>query len=154
MVAVWLVVGGGTGVHASPPHCRALPPAVAQALLDTTNAARRATGAPAVSWNASLARAAHNHACALSKTDTLAHTGTGGSGPYDRAKRAGFSGCRVVENIAAGQRTAQHVWEGWVRRPGHYRNIVDKNVQGVGFGATFAAPDGGMRWVMVLGGAC
>ncbi|WP_245872866.1 CAP domain-containing protein [Deinococcus planocerae] len=47
-----------------------------------------------------------------------------GSSPWLRVQATGFEAQTTAENIAAGQTTPQEVVDGWLRSPGHCRNIM------------------------------
>lgn len=137
------------------PVCAPIPLDTEQALVATTNQVRAQYGLGPVRADAALSQAAHGHACAMAWEGTLSHHGGDHTDPAARAQRAGFSGCRVLENIAAGQHTADQAFWGWMARAGHRRNVLDAHVDAVGFGAVaYDGARGGNRWVMVLGGGC
>lgn len=152
---VVLALGSARPVGAQPTACAPIPMDVAQAMLSTTNRERAAVGLGPVAMNAALNRAAHDHACAMGSAGFFAHQAPGFGTPIVRAQRAGYAGCRVLENIAMGQRNALQTFSGWMQRPGHRKNVLDAGAQEVGFGATaVVATRGGPRWVMLLGQRC
>lgn len=61
-----------------------------QYILETINAERAKAGAQPLAFNGSLNIAAENHSAWMDATDTLSHTGAGGSSPYDRMADAGY----------------------------------------------------------------
>ena len=82
----------------------ALPPLKGSATLDTA----------ALAQSAGMALAGYfDH---QSKLD--------GSAPMRRVQAAGMRPSTAAENIAAGQETPQEVVDGWLRSPGHCRNIM------------------------------
>jgi uncharacterized protein YkwD len=56
----------------------------------------------------------------------------------------------VAENIAAGQRTAPEVVDGWMNSPGHRKNILSRDVSQIGIGFATGGEYGTM-WVQVFG---
>lgn len=135
--------------------CAAIPMNVARALVATTNQARARAGVPPVQPDGGLNQAAHQHACTMGRVGFFDHRDPAGREPLTRAHAAGYTGCRVLENIAQGQHNAQLTFEGWMARPGHRRNVLDPAVDAVGFGATaVVSARGGPRWVMLLGQDC
>lgn len=103
-------------------------------MLDAVNAARTAgqtcgdalfAPAPPLVWNGRLETAATRHTTDMAEHEHFAHTGTDGSGPGDRATRAGYSWRVVGENIARGQPTVDEVVSDWLASPGHCRNLMD-----------------------------
>ena len=131
-----------------------------QRVLDLTNQARavaRSCGttsypaAPALTWNASLATAARNHASDMAVRNYFSHTSQDGRTFVQRATNAGYSGYRALgENIAAGQPTPESVVAGWLNSPGHCSNIMSANFRelgvGVGTGGSY-----GIYWVQDFG---
>ena len=131
-----------------------------QLVLDLTNQARavaRSCGttsypaAPALTWNASLATAARNHASDMAVRNYFSHTSQDGRTFVQRATNAGYSGYRALgENIAAGQPTPESVVAGWLNSPGHCSNIMSANFRelgvGVGTGGSY-----GIYWVQDFG---
>lgn len=68
----------------------------------------------------------------------MSHSGPGGNSVGDRVREQGYSWRMVGENIAAGQRSANSVFDSWVRSRGHYANILKDAYTDVGFGAARA----------------
>ena len=131
-----------------------------QRVLDLTNQARAVTrscgttsypAAPALTWNASLATAARNHASDMAVRNYFSHTSQDGRTFVQRATNAGYSSYRALgENIAAGQPTPESVVAGWLNSPGHCSNIMSANFRelgvGVGTGGIY-----GIYWVQDFG---
>ena len=131
-----------------------------QRVLDLTNQARavaRSCGttsypaAPALTWNASLATAARNHASDMAVRNYFSHTSQDGRTFVQRATNAGYGSYRALgENIAAGQPTPESVVAGWLNSPGHCSNIMSANFRelgvGVGTGGSY-----GIYWVQDFG---
>ena len=131
-----------------------------QRVLDLTNQARavaRSCGttsypaASALTWNASLATAARNHASDMAVRNYFSHTSQDGRTFVQRATNAGYSGYRALgENIAAGQSTPESVVTGWLNSPGHCSNIMSADFRelgvGVGTGGSY-----GIYWVQDFG---
>ena len=135
--------------------CQPLPDAIADALLRRTNAERAAEGRKALTSDPALARAAQAHSCDMARRGYLSHTTPEGLSVADRAHLASYRPCQIGENIAQGQRTALHAFNGWMRSPGHRRTVMMQDAQHVGFGASAPArAPGGPRWVMIVARAC
>ena len=79
----------------------------------------------------------------------LSHTGSDGSSPFDRMRKAGYSGSAMGENIARGYSTSESVVEAWMNSPGHRSNILNRAFQHLGVG--MAGTGGGRNWVQCLG---
>ena len=90
---------------------------------------------PALRSQAQLAKAAHQHGLAMSRSKFFSHYGQAGDTPKDRIIDAGYQGNAWGENIAAGQKTPQQVMQEWMDSPGHCRNILNGlfNELGVSF---------------------
>lgn len=107
---------------------------VAREVLALVNAARAqprrcgnkrfATARP-LTLNDKLTAAATAHAKDMAAHNFMAHEGSDGSAPSDRATRANYSWKAIGENVAAGQHSAKEVVAGWLDSPGHCANIMD-----------------------------
>jgi uncharacterized protein YkwD len=138
----------------SPPIDR---PAFATETLRLHNAARAARLRPPLALDARLTAAAQGQAEDCARRDVLSHTGTDGSTPWDRIRRAGYRYSAASENAASGwpdtppgfpasawgprQAVDQFLGDG-----SHRRNVMgDWTVLGVGV----AAARNGRRYVAV-----
>ncbi len=146
LAVVLTVLSGATPALACP-----APPLVEQEIhLAAVNAERAQHGRPALRLSSELSAVAQAHACNMAQRGFFSHTSPDGRGMMDRARRAGISGiCAMGENIARGQRDVPGVVAGWMRSPGHRRNILDRDYALVGFGR---AP--GPNWVQVFAAPC
>ena len=139
----------GTGISASE-----------QRVLDLTNQARavaRTCGTssfpavPALTWNASLAKAARDHASDMAAKNYFSHTSQDGRTFDVRITNAGYSGYRALgENIAAGQPTPESVVAGWLNSPGHCSNIMSASYKELGVGMATGGSYG-TYWVQDFG---
>ena len=97
----------------------------------------------ALTWNAKLQAAAHEHVYDLAYSDTFAHNGSGtkyditGKGQpskfYERIIANGYKNYYSVgENIAGGQKTIEEVMKAWMKSPGHCENIMKNTYTQVG----------------------
>ena len=134
---------------------------VAQDVLTLVNRARsqsrrcgresfRAT--TALKLNSELNAAAKGHAHDMAVHDKLAHEGSDGSDPGQRAARAGYRWKTIGENVAAGQLTAQEVVAGWLTSPPHCSNMMDPRF--VEMGIAFAVDERsseGIYWAQEFG---
>lgn len=95
-----------------------------------------------------LNAAAQGHATDMAAADYFSHTGRDDSSVADRVTRQGYAWSAVGENIAAGQRTAAEVMDGWLASPGHCRNIMNGTYTELGVGkATNTASTYQVYWV-------
>lgn len=119
-----------------------------------TNEERAKAGCGPLTVEPHLTQSAQGHASDMVKQQYFDHNSKDGSSPFDRMKRAGFTGGAMGENIAAGQSTPQDVMTGWMNSPGHKANILNCsfNQIGVGYDAGVVQPGyGGGSWVQNFG---
>lgn len=108
--------------------------------------------APPLSWNATLAAAAHGHSRDMANGNFFAHQGRDGYTPSDRAELAGYTGRQVGENLAAALDGSARVVDGWLASPGHCANLM--NPQFRELGAAYASDpqsDAGIYWTALFG---
>lgn len=130
--------------------CTAPPPVELEIHLAAVNAERAKAGRAALQLSPELVRVAQTHACDMAQRRYFSHTSPDGRGMMDRARRAGLTGlCAIGENIAQGQPDVPTVVAGWMRSPGHRRNILDSDFGIVGFGR---GP--GPNWVQLFAAPC
>jgi uncharacterized protein YkwD len=80
-----------------------------------------------------LRAAARLHSADMATNNFVGHTGSDGSSPSDRTRRAGY-GPALSENIARGYGSAEDVMRAWLSSPGHRRNILDCDAEAIGVG--------------------
>lgn len=100
-----------------------------------------------------LVKAAVKHAKWMAENANLDHTGNNGSSVGDRTRAEGFTWGRIAENIAMGQGTCKSVMIGWMKSPGHHRNIHLSDITVMGAGCVFSV-DGEKKtpyWCVVFG---
>jgi uncharacterized protein YkwD len=123
----------------------------AEQVVALVNRERDANGCGDVKINDKLAAAAQAHSQDQAAHDTMSHTGSDGSSPWDRAGRAGYSQA-IGENVAAGYRTPAAVMDGWMNSAGHRANILNCQARAIGVGVA-AASDGTLYWTQMFGSA-
>jgi len=99
-----------------------------------------------------LTEIAAGHAADMARHSYFSHTARDGSTVDVRATRAGYRWRSIGENIAAGQRTADTVVQGWLDSPGHCANIMAPNY--LEMGAAFVVDTRstlGIYWAQVFG---
>ena len=130
--------------------CSAPPQAELEIHLAAVNAERTRAGRAALRLSPELARVAQAHACDMTQRRFFSHTSPDGRDMMRRTRSAGLSEiCAIGENIAQGQPDVPTVVAGWMRSPGHRRNILDSDFRFVGFGR---AP--GPNWVQLFAAPC
>jgi uncharacterized protein YkwD len=87
----------------------------------------------------------------MMKRKFFEHTGSDGSQPKDRVKRAGYQSRLTGENIALGPESAEEVVAGWLASPGHCENIMDARFQDIGVGIASGRKRGQIYWVQTFG---
>jgi uncharacterized protein YkwD len=102
---------------------------------------------------ARLQAAAQSHANDMAERNYYSHRSLDGASPSDRIKAHAYPGRRTAENIAAGQQSAEEVVDGWLKSPGHCRNLLHPELTEIGVGvAVRPASEGGIYWVQNFGG--
>lgn len=92
------------------------------------NEIRSRAGLAGVKRSPQLDAAALAHAKDMAANNFMAHKGSNGSNPGQRAKRAGYRWCTVAENVSQGYRSDARAIEAWRVSPGHYGNMVKRKV--------------------------
>lgn len=121
-------------------------PAVEVAIVDKTNAFRKAHKLGALRRNAKLDSAARAFAKFMARTSEFSHTADGRK-PAERITAAGYSYCLVAENLAfhadsrgfASGQLAQASLTGWQKSPGHRKNMMQRHITEIGVGVAKAA---------------
>ncbi len=80
-----------------------------------------------------LVRAAQKHTENMIRGNFFSHTGQDNSSPSDRVRAEGLN-VGAGENIAAGQTTAESVFDGWWNSSGHRRNMESCTYTHIGIG--------------------
>ena len=112
------------------------------------NAARVNTGNSALKWDHGLASVARAHSDDMTSRNYFSHDTPEGLDPTGRLHRAGLN-CRrgyrygIAENIAIEtslgnlEQTATEAVRGWMNSPGHRRNLLNREYDTTGVGASF-----------------
>jgi len=100
-------------------------------LFDSLNRERAAHQLPELKWDASLAKAAHQHAALMAQRNDLSHQLRGEGDVKERASSAGARFTVIAENIAEGP-DAETIHSMWMKSPHHRANILDGDVTAVG----------------------
>lgn len=90
-----------------------------------------------LTWNNTLEKAAAGHAWDMSNNNYFSHTSKDGRTMEDRIVKAGyrFNGFKdfaVGENIAFGQMNIDEVMAGWLKSPGHCKNLMNAQFKEIG----------------------
>ncbi|MGN6399102.1 MAG: CAP domain-containing protein [Flavisolibacter sp.] len=88
--------------------------------------------APALTWNEQLEQAAFAHSKDMFSKKYFSHTAPDGSRAGDRIEKAGYHWLMYGENIGLGYKNEKEVVEGWLKSPGHCKNIMNKDYKEMG----------------------
>lgn len=117
-------------------------------VVSLLNAERASRGLAPVTIQSQVVAAAEAHSADQAATGVMSHTGSDGSNTGDRLERAGFTWRGWGENVGAGYRNSEHMFDGWMNSTGHRENMLgDYAYVGV---AVVDAADGTRFWTMVL----
>ncbi len=103
-------------------------------LLESTNQMRAEAGLQPLRYNKSLDEAAHNKGTDMSLRDYWSHTTPDGLEPWVFIEQRDYKFQKAAENLAFGFSTSKSTVAGWMNSPGHRANILDPDLQEVGFG--------------------
>lgn len=124
--------------------------AIEYRMLDSINALRAASGAPALALNAQLNAAAATHARDMAVQNRPWHFGSDGSSPVDRVQRVGYNGRVIGENISETYETETETLSAWMEEEPTRRVILDPKAADMGF-AWHQEENGKIWWCLVLG---
>lgn len=129
---------------------------VVELVNDARSQARRCgserfDAAPPLNPVKKLNEAAGDHARDMARKKYFEHTGSDGSQPKDRVRRAGYQSRLTGENIAYGPVSAEEVVAGWLASPGHCANIMEPRFQDIGVGFATGKKRGQIYWVQNFG---
>jgi uncharacterized protein YkwD len=132
-----------TPVPVPTPTPTPLPTDFIQQLLQLHNARRVIVKVPLLTLNSQLVAAAQKHSNWMQANHIMSHIENGNNKVGDRVKAEGYSWSWVGENIAVA-RSADEVFDMWMKSPGHKENIERISFTEVGFGLT------GTYWTVVF----
>jgi uncharacterized protein YkwD len=90
--------------------------------------------APPLKWNEKLEKASFLHSKDMKENKYFSHTSPDGSKVTARLDRIGYRWAAYGENLAQGQGSEAEVVQGWLKSPGHCRNIMNKSYKEMGVG--------------------
>lgn len=88
--------------------------------------------APPVAWNELLEKAALNHSTDMQQNNYFSHASADGSKAGVRIDAVGYRWRTYGENIAMGYQNEREVVSGWLKSPGHCKNIMNKTYTEMG----------------------
>lgn len=119
-------------------------------MLDSVNALRAQAGLSAVELNAGLNAAAATHSRDMAVQNRPWLFGSDGSSPLDRARRVGFPGRLLGENISESFESELQTLAAWMAQPDTRAVILDPNARFMGF-SWFQEDSGKLWWTLNMG---
>ena len=101
--------------------------------------------APALKWNEKLQAAALGHSTEMQAKNFFSHTSKDGSNAGERIRRTGYAWKTYGENIGMGFATEKEMVAGWLKSPGHCKNIMNSAYTEMG------AAKVGQYWTQTFG---
>ena len=106
----------------------------AEAVLKLVNEERSKAGLSPLTLSDKLTEIANIKASDMAEKNYFSHQSPTYGSPFDMLKHFGVSFSYAGENIAAGQKSAEEVMEGWMNSSGHKANILNSNYTQLGVG--------------------
>ena len=119
-------------------------------MLDSVNTLRQAAGAPPVALSSELNAASETHARDMSVQNRPWLFGSDGSSPLDRARRSGFRGQLLGENISESYETELETLAAWMEQPDTRRILMAPDGRQMGF-SWYQENSGKIWWTLVVG---
>lgn len=119
-------------------------------MLDSVNALRRNVGAPQVELDARLNAAAATHSRDMAVQNRPWLFGSDGSSPLDRARRVGFPGRLLGENISESFEPELQTLAAWMGQADTRAVILDPDARYMGF-SWFQEESGKIWWTLNMG---
>lgn len=88
--------------------------------------------APPVAWNDLLEKAALGHSTDMKQNNFFSHTSSNGNKAGTRIDAVGYNWQAYGENIGVGYEAEADVINGWLKSPGHCKNIMNKSYTEMG----------------------
>jgi uncharacterized protein YkwD len=125
-----------------------------QQFLQLINDYRQTNGVGPLENSAALNSASHLHSQDMGERGFFAHVSPDGATPWDRMDAEGYDYNTLrAENIAAGQSSAERVFEAWRNSEGHNRNMLDPDLDTIGIGRVeVPGSEYGVYWTTKFGG--
>lgn len=103
-------------------------------LLDATNQQRMAQGLKPLKYTVKLDAAAQEKANDMNARNYWSHNTPDGQQPWIFIDKVDYKYKKAAENLAYGFATSTTTVNGWMSSPGHRANILDPELEEVGFG--------------------
>ncbi|HET8682697.1 MAG TPA: CAP domain-containing protein [Micromonosporaceae bacterium] len=147
--AVGSAVPAGGAAAPAPTRSRSRVEVAEDEVVAIVNRERQARGCGPVRIDDRLRAAAGAHSADMAAHERMSHTGSDGSSPWERVRRAGYA-YPMSENVAYGYRTAAEVMRGWMASSGHRANILNCDARAVGVGLAYSG-GGTAYWTQMFG---
>lgn len=119
-------------------------------MLDSVNALRDNAGVPPVELNAALTAAAATHSRDMAVQNRPWLFGSDGSSPLDRARRVGYAGRLLGENISESFESELQTLAAWMAQEDTRAVILDPNARVMGF-SWFQEESNKLWWTLNMG---
>jgi uncharacterized protein YkwD len=119
-------------------------------MLDSVNALRSTAGVQPLELDARLNAAAATHSRDMAVQNRPWLFGSDGSSPLDRARRVGFPGRLVGENISESFETELQTLAAWMEQADTRAVILDPDARYMGF-AWYQEAGGKLWWTLNMG---
>ncbi|RJL20451.1 CAP domain-containing protein [Paracoccus siganidrum] len=120
-------------------------------VLQQVNLLRSNIGLSPLTLNPQLTAAALMHSRDMSAQNRAWHWGSDGSSPLDRARRQGYYGKLLGENISESYETDLQTLSAWMSTRETRDVIMDSSARDLGF-AWYQEPSGKVWWTLLSGG--
>ncbi len=120
-----------------------------QAIINGTNAERRANGLTSLAWNSALTKSAELKAQDMCAVGYWAHTAPSGATGWTFMTQAGYRYRTAGENLAKDFTSDAGVVSGWMASPGHRANILNGEYADIGVAAVTCAFQGAETTIVV-----
>jgi len=119
-------------------------------MLDAVNSMRQSRGAPSLSLDSDLNRAAMRHSRDMSRQSRPWNFGSDGTSPPERAWEAGYRGQVIGENVSETFETELQTLNAWMGERHQREVMTDSNARDMGFGF-HQDGDGRLWWTLITG---
>ena len=124
--------------------------AIPERVLTQVNTLRTGSGAAPLRLDPALAAAAAAHSRDMAAQNRAWHFGSDGSSPLDRARRAGYAGRLVGENISESYENDIATLQAWMQARDTRDVIMDPSATTLGI-AWYQEPSRKIWWTLVTG---
>lgn len=114
------------------------------------NTYRKQVGLGSLSSDRMLVSVAEAQCRLMIANGRIGHSFGRGTTLGERVRKAGGHPRLIAENVARGQKSIATVMQGWIKSPGHRRNMLHPGMRE--FGIAQLSTNGQPYWALVLGG--